>query len=61
MQEHLEGSRTTFSPGTAPPSPDAASGEVYFGIRPAHLDARRPPREQREPADPAFKVPFHRS
>ena len=36
----------------------AVPAEVYFGIRPAHLDARRPPSEQRCDPAPAFEVGF---
>jgi hypothetical protein len=37
----------------------AVPAEIYFGIRPAHLDARRPPREQSLKAtDQAFEVAF---
>lgn len=60
MQERLEAALTYYvylkpHQGLS----GAVPGEVYFGIRPAHLDARRPPREQsREPTDPAFEVAF---
>jgi len=37
----------------------AVPAEVYFGIRAAYLDARRPPREHSaEPVDPLLEVPF---
>ena len=36
----------------------AVPAEVYFGIRPAHLDARRPPREHSCGPPPAFDIAF---
>ena len=36
----------------------AVPAEVYFGIRPAHLDAHRPPREHSRGPVPAFDIAF---
>jgi hypothetical protein len=60
MQERLEAALTSYA--CLKPHQGlggAVPAEIYFGIRPAHLDARRPPREQSLKAtDQAFEVAF---
>jgi hypothetical protein len=58
MQERLEAALTYYACLKPHQGLDGAvPAEIYFGIRPAHLDARRPPREQSlEATDQAFEL-----